>query len=55
LSDRERFPEELEDLPAEPVRPEDEASAARSCLIILLLVVILLAILVAYLIATAVT
>jgi hypothetical protein len=55
LSDRERFPEDLEDLPAEPTRPEDEASAARSCLIILLLIVILLVVFAGYLVATAVT
>jgi hypothetical protein len=53
LNDSERTPEILEDLPDEPIRPEDNASAARSCLIIILLVLVLLAILGVYLLATA--
>ena len=55
MNDRERPPEELEDGLPELIRPEDNASAARSCLVIMLLVVILLAVLAVYLLATVLT
>ncbi|HET8522493.1 MAG TPA: hypothetical protein VFL82_04610 [Thermomicrobiales bacterium] len=55
MNDLDHASEDLNELPVEPIRPEDNASAARSCLVILLLIVLLLVILGVYLIATAVT